>query len=455
MLKQSRFNHTYHKEGKTYIFNSQSLAYGVLPEDLYQGALDLVKKLNSGVKDFPDNRFKEAAFALRQSGFLVTNPEAELFFFKESFASQKLYNGHTGITIATTESCNFACPYCYEQLSNHFMNKDVIDNLAAYAEKRASMPGAQSLYITWYGGEPLLPKSLEVVRLLSQRFQKVCSEKEVSYSANMITNGYLLTREIARELAGYGVGHLQITLDGSQATHDANRKLKNGQGTFWKILHNIKECKDLLRISVRMNISTENSGEAEHLKKLLIEEGVMDNPERASFYISPVRSYTASCRNTSCYALTDFYDYELELLKKGINGNGFNVVDEYPTQKINVCGSAISEGSFVVGPDGSLYRCWLDVGRESEVVGRLTREGPQMNRSSKWDQYSPFDNKECNNCNVLPLCMGGCPELNMRPHGQEPNEACCNWKFNLQEYLQLYAEASPLTEKETGIINIV
>ena len=58
-------------------------------------------------------------------------------------------------------------------------------------------------------------------------------------SAEMATNGTLLTAAVAHRLAEAGLTRLQITFDGDPTSHDTLRVTRNGRPTFDKILRNI------------------------------------------------------------------------------------------------------------------------------------------------------------------------------------------------------------------------
>ena len=51
---------------------------------------------------------------------------------------------------------------------------------------------------------------MPVIESLSQRIIALCKEKDVQYSASIITNGYLLTKEVAEKLKEYHVRSAQI-----------------------------------------------------------------------------------------------------------------------------------------------------------------------------------------------------------------------------------------------------
>lgn len=66
--------------------------------------------------------------------------------------------------------------------------------------------------------------------------------------------------------------------------------------------------------------------------------------------------------------------------------------------------------SVVIGPEGELYKCWNDVGKKDRVYGyldgRITNEPLLFRYLAAAD---PFDDQQCRDCLLLPVCGGGCP----------------------------------------------
>ena len=78
----------------------------------------------------------------------------------------------------------------------------------------------------------------------------------------MVTNGYLLTGEIAEKLEKLQIERLQITLDGEPGIHNKRRKLAKDENTFEVIIRNIKniiESDRNLQFIIRINVDNDNA----------------------------------------------------------------------------------------------------------------------------------------------------------------------------------------------------
>ena len=108
-----------------------------------------------------------------------------------------------GLTICPTMGCNFDCPYCFEDHGRGKMTPEVQDDVVALAERMIEAAGAKGLNVTWFGGEPLLAP--DVIESLSKRLIALIEERGGTYTAGIITNGYLLTHENIDMLAAVKV----------------------------------------------------------------------------------------------------------------------------------------------------------------------------------------------------------------------------------------------------------
>ena len=109
------------------------------------------------------------------------------------------------LTICPTMACNFDCPYCFQAHRVATMSEAVQDDVAALAERLLATSGAKELSIVWYGGEPLLAP--QVIKRLTRLLEAACSKHGAGIRASVLTNGYLLDREMVRLLACDGLAH--------------------------------------------------------------------------------------------------------------------------------------------------------------------------------------------------------------------------------------------------------
>lgn len=98
----------------------------------------------------------------------------------------------------------------------------------------------------------------------------------------------------------------------------------------------------------------------------------------------------------------EFTEYNSRFLRK--NKNFSNISEFNP----NICG-AVTNNSFVIDPNGNLYKCWDEIGRKKGCIGNVT-DGIELNNTViYYGAYNPVEDNQCRKCNLLPICMGGCP----------------------------------------------
>ena len=91
-------------------------------------------------------------------------------------------------------------------------------------------------------------------------------------SADISTNAWFLTRDVFDKLISWGVRTYMITIDGVGEMHDRTRDLAGGQGTFDRIIENLKAVKESdeeFDITIRVNFGRENMKEVSELIKFV------------------------------------------------------------------------------------------------------------------------------------------------------------------------------------------
>ena len=99
------------------------------------------------------------------------------------------------------------------------MKPVIIDAIKALITKR--FPDLHTLEISWFGGEPLVAKS--IIESISLHIIQESQIRSIDYRANITTNGYLLDIETAKRLRELGITFYQKSLDGPQNIHDVTR----------------------------------------------------------------------------------------------------------------------------------------------------------------------------------------------------------------------------------------
>ncbi len=157
------------------------------------------------------------------------------------------------------QGCNFACRYCPipglaaqygEKLLSFADAKNGIDMWANHIA--ATPPDHEPYYLIFYGGEPLLNRSVLVQLLDYIATEKVRSTLPAHLQLMLCTNGSLIDAEIARKLAAHGVT-VALGLDGPSSQNDLVRVTVDAMPTGRKILDAMSL---LLREHVRVVVST-------------------------------------------------------------------------------------------------------------------------------------------------------------------------------------------------------
>lgn len=290
---------------------------------------------------------------------------------------------------------------------------------------------SKTLYITWFGGEPLMEKKL--ISRITERFIKICEEKNVRYFAGIVTNGYLFDDNIEQFFISNKISKVQITIDGTKKVHDNKRKLKDGRGTYDKIYNNLLKLRNIPDVSIRINIDKNN---LENIPELIDELGRLPYKDNISPYFAKIAPYTSACENikNTCIA-TNVYSLEEIKLYKLLSKNGFSI-PRYPVGKAMFCG-ANNVNFYVIEPNGRIQKCWDAVGIDELSIGSIFEDNIEItSKKAKWIDWNPLKIKKCRECKVLPICFGGC--LYQQLKNSDDNMICQEWKYNLEEFLKVF-----------------
>ncbi|MEW6745148.1 MAG: SPASM domain-containing protein [Planctomycetota bacterium] len=432
-MKASRFNRLFQASDGTWLaFNGWSTALAEIEPENVAFVQALLAHPDSTPCDTPLKR--EIREALVQAHFLIEDEDDELATLKADTLRERFRTDALFLTIAPTLNCNFRCDYCYEEHLKVTMSKAVQQALVGWVEERTCT--ASELHVTWYGGEPLLPQAYPIVESLSRSFTEIATRRGLTYGAHLVTNGYFLDRPKTQALVELGVSKVQVTLDGPPAIHDKRRVLAGGQGTFWRLIQNLKDTVDLVSIQVRINVDQRNSIAALEVAEILQREGL---GEKVRPYLAQVTFDGAACGNILelCYSSEEFARTEIEIYREAAR-RGLPL-SRYPFRLSGSFCTADRANGFVVAPSGALFKCWHEVTLHPErSIGSLLDEQQPFQKRNEdlWLSWNPYERSGCRSCDVLPMCHGGCP-LEAMKDKEADHGACEHFKFHLEPLLEI------------------
>ncbi len=346
---------------------------------------------------------------LRRGKFIVPqelDEEGDFLRFRNKVETESRV---IGVQILPTTRCNFECIYCYQGARlRKDMSRDSQDEVLKFVEQRI-LPSTQSINCSLFGGESLL--NMEAVRYLSEGFVRLAQKNSIKYSALVITNGYLLTPKTVDVLLPLQARKYQITIDGPAHIHDQRRKLRNQKGTFNRIISNLEYLltQPKVAVGIRVNIDKTNAGNIEELLGYLEKNGILG---KVSLSFGVVSSFNQVCKGVEENVLT------LEEANKAIKSGK---VDEILKRSLNDCVRmlpqivgcvATARNSFIIGPEGELYKCSKTIGEAEELCGHIKDYDLSNGNFQKWFQFKSDMAKkaQCHGCSMFPLCQGSiCP----------------------------------------------
>ncbi len=389
-------------------------------------------------------------------GFLVPPDRArnELAAIKERFLGARAKTPAV-LTITTTMDCNLGCYYCYEDRQTFELAGDQVSQILARLKADVVDQGRSRLHVDWYGGEPLL--NFEFLETASAAIQSFCSDHGVTYSASIISNGTLWPDDPVDFVKRHKIRQVQISFDGMRAHHDKRRRIRSGYthrnnriflSSFDAAVNLVDQLAGEIQVDLRFNIDRKNSSDLMPFIEMADERGWFAGPKPAVFQPARLAAYTDSSAFMRNAELSlEEYDALREQVRNKMDGIGkveeSEVPDGYPYPKTSVC-AALGNSSSVIGADGKIYRCGLQVGETDREVGSLDNQMSENAKDSAWwEAFDPTTLPNCSKCSFLPICWGGCPKKHLDRDMHALEEQSLYWRSNLP---RIIAEKAGLSE---------
>jgi uncharacterized protein len=388
---------------------------------------------------------RHAISTLAEHGFIVDSRGAERQRLEAYFHDVHEGSDQLRITVLTTLQCNFACDYCIQGDHGDYnrtaakMTLENAERVALWAETRMDAIRPSSFVLTFFGGEPLL--NLPVMYFLAERLWASSVARGVHMQINVITNGLLLTPEVVDRLEPFGLNGFKITIDGDRDTHNRMRPLRGGQGTFDRIINNIRRIAGRCAISLGGNFDETSVESYPALLDFLASQEFAGNLSRVAFkpVIRDVKASVAagfeqrsSTGGTKFIGLTPvsdgkplngtcmtsagsgttagacdschFLDDQMSFLRDETKKRGFKTSDGVHMGPCEIH----RKHAYTIGPDGDLYACPGFTGDRKMSTGHIDgrSEASRTSAARRFDRLAAW--KECRDCAFIPVCAGGC-----------------------------------------------
>jgi len=425
-FKVSEYN-IFSESGK-HIFN-------MISNSLFEGNIDIINylKIHHTERMTLENELfdDELLDTLYNHGIIFNIEENEIDIIKHRYYRDKYDDSYLSLILYPTLNCNFDCHYCYEGDKTKKMtdaNLSVLHDFLINQSKKK-----KEIATRWSGGEPLLVWNK--IYDLSKKVIENCDINNCKYSSSLISNGYLLTEKILKEMVEVNITSIQITLDGPPKLHDEVRYLSNGKGSFQEVLNGIEIASKYMKVHVRINVDKRNFPEMDYLFRLISNSKA--NKKNIRIFTRPVECTITTTPSTELFSNEEFINIDKKLIELAIK-------HELPYAFYwGIDGKKVrciyhSTNSYLIDPELDIYRCPIFIGGDKiNSIGYIDNKNINIvNRSKYLDtlSYSPFEIEECRNCPVLPMCNGKCP-IFWESNDKKEDHGCIPDKYNFKNKL--------------------
>jgi uncharacterized protein len=436
------------------LLHSLSLGLVFLPRDVGKR---LFVFMESGVsREDITSEFGEEMLSLVGEHLLVSSPDEDIAYLEtirqslvEDLRLDLMY-------LLLSDGCNLRCRYCFEdtpaissfrasRMSEETVSK-ALENFARLTSLYGRSGSKKVIHL--YGGEPLLNPKAVYAAVLKAENMKELEELPLQTDLVVVTNGTLLTRELAVFFGQHNVT-VGISLDGPKHINDMHRI---GKGKHLNVFEKAREAYELAKeCNVTVGLSATLTPEVVRnfdkvLSYFVDDLGIQDGISFNILHFNPAMDTGGDYFELAAQCLLKAFErfreagiYEERMMRKA---QAF--VDREPI--FTDCG--VNGSQIVVAPDGSIGVCQDFVKPRTYFQGSVFDEGYDPVKSGLfegWQKRSPFFMKECLDCEAVGMCGGGCPasvELKTGSRWNIDERVCPHSKLSLEWLIwKTYAEA--------------
>lgn len=349
----------------------------------------------------------------------------------------------SSVLVNVAQICNLKCSYCAAGGDGTFGDAMKHVDLGAIEEQilRAvhDLPEGRELNVTFFGGEPLLAP--DVIQSLARSTRLQCAGRGVQPRFSIVTNGTLVTPELAEMLASLKC-HVTLSLDGPPQINDLSRKTRGGRGSTALALRGL-DCLQAVRerlgsLSAAAVFGRHHTAVVEtyrFLREFNFDSikfdfaAERDDAEASSAYASEL---------VKAAELAFLSGGEQELRRINLFDGHFQALDEQRRLK-NHCGAGKS--LLAIDGKGRATACQWFIGLPEEQLN----DGPKFSAQKLENYADPLvELNNCGSCWARHLCGGGCMYVNSVKTGAKHKkdiDFCQRTKTTIAKAIELYAQA--------------
>lgn len=445
IYKPSMFNHSVnnYENGSLILFNSYLGSKGIV--SVPKSKKGKIKKWLENDYVFKEDVANDSDFIkLSNMGYFVESTIDEKQR-RDTILSELRDDSTLRLVIHTSKACNFRCKYCYlhfndDTLDDDNINPDIQEGIVNFV--RDNIQNFSSVHVDWFGGEPLL--AINAIQSVSEKLIDICRKARKPYEAVITTNGYLLTPQNIDILIKAKIRHFAITIDGVKEQHDSLRVLKNGCGTFDKIISNLVYIRDNVKtrtisISLRSNVTLESIGLLDNYYNYYNQ--IFGHDSRFYLFVRPVKDLGGDSVNKISSLLFQKNNIDFSIVLDKLSGIVDKIKFDANFMDLNVGGIrcfANNKNRYTVGVDGMVSKC--DESIPEVGVGKLDKFGRMQMDTSKLNEWMKTSRvgKKCDECFYSCCCfMDPCPKSRVNS-GQE---SCPSTYREIDSLILLYVKS--------------
>jgi uncharacterized protein len=368
----------------------------------------------------------ETVGQLIQQGILVLEGVDETVVFKE-WKDRHVHDFSTMRSkILVTRKCNNQCTYCILVLEAKDMSAAIARKMDDFYLEQIESNHPQQVRDDYLGGEPLMNLDV-IIESASRRFY-FCKGKGIDYGFTITTNGTLVTPTVMERLKAVGLTAVRVSLAGPAEIHDRLRPAVGGGKTYEKIMKNLEKISG----SIPIRIECQYDAGASDVKRI---PEMLDDMNHRNIRVQDMAFTPILEKRGESGFCTGMGDVEIFLfLKQAAVQHGVPVSGSAPS---NACMTDF-RSILVFDTDGSIIPCPSLQGGEMAYGNVLTgidfvAESQLLNRK--------LPDQCLNQCELLPLCMGGCRLQALTRHN-DFNGIDCNYdtyRSLLEDYIRTKA----------------